>query len=90
MKDEEALHVKLDAVENEIAEFTAKYGTTYEQFIAKFECGELGDPYSYELERDAMRWESIIAEKKLWLEQLQKIEGLAPGALRSSGKPSRR
>ena len=68
---EEILHANLDAVEREIAEFTTKYGMTYEQFVVKLERGELGDPYAYELEQDAMRWEDLYDEKKMWIEQLR-------------------
>jgi len=67
---EEILHANLDAVVREIAEFTTKYGMTYDLFAAKLERGELGDPYGYELEQDAMHWEDLVTEKKMWLEQL--------------------
>jgi len=66
----------LAEVESESLEFEIKYGVNYEEFTAKLERGELGDPYAYELEQDAMRWQSLVAEKKLWLEQLRKVEGL--------------
>ncbi|MBI4789429.1 MAG: hypothetical protein HY782_20560 [Chloroflexi bacterium] len=61
----------LERVEREIIEFEIKYGMDYEQFGAKLGRGELGNPFAYEREQDAMRWESLIAEKKGWLEQLR-------------------
>ena len=67
----------LAEVEHETLEFEIKYGVNYEQFAAKLERGDFGDPFAYEREQDAMRWESLVTEKKLWLEQLRKIEGLA-------------
>jgi hypothetical protein len=66
----------LEQVERELLEYEIKYGVDYGQFIAQLERGEFGDPYAYEREQDAMRWESLVAEKKLWLEQLRRVEGL--------------
>ena len=48
----------------------------YEQFKEKLEGGELGDEFSYDLEKDAIRWEDLIAEKKHWLDHLRAIERL--------------
>ena len=42
----------------------------------KLERGESGDDFSYELEKDAIRWEDLIAEKKHWLDHLRAIERL--------------
>ena len=67
----------LEEVERETLEFEIKYGVDYGQFAAKLERGEFGNPFVYEHEQDAMRWESLVAEKKMWLDQLRKIEGLA-------------
>ena len=66
----------LAEVEHETLEFEIKYGVNYEQFTSKLERGELGDPFAYDREQDVMRWQSLVAEKKLWLEQLRKVEGL--------------
>jgi hypothetical protein len=66
----------LEEVEHESLEYEIKYGVNYDQFAAKLERGELGDPYAYELEQDAMRWEDLTDEKKMWLEQLRRIGGL--------------
>ena len=66
----------LEQVERELLEYEIKYGVGYDQFITRLERGELGDPYAYEREQDALRWESLVAEKKLWLEQLRRVEGL--------------
>lgn len=70
------LRRNLEQVERETLEFEIKYGVDYDQFVARLERGELGDPFSYEREQDAMRWESLIAEKRLWLEQLRRVKGL--------------
>ena len=61
----------LEQVEREMLEFEIKYGFNYEQFAAKLERGELGDPFAYEREQDAMQCASLVAEKKGWLEQLR-------------------
>lgn len=70
------LRRNLEQVEREILEFEIKYGVNYDQFVTKLERGEWGNPFSYEREQDAMRWESLVAEKRLWLEQLRRVEGL--------------
>ena len=66
----------LEEVEREALEYEIKYGMNHEQFAAKLERGELGDPYAYELEQDAMRWEDLADEKKMWLEQFRQVGGL--------------
>jgi len=67
MKDEESPRVHLESVEREIRQFQNKYG----EFVAQLERGELGDPYLYELERDTVEWEDLVAEKQTLLKQLQ-------------------
>jgi hypothetical protein len=69
------LRRNLEQVERETLEFEIKYGVDYDQFMAKLERGEWDDPFAYEREQDALRWESLVAEKKLWLEQLRRVEG---------------
>ncbi|HDH10023.1 MAG TPA: hypothetical protein ENF84_03695 [Chloroflexi bacterium] len=66
----------LEECEREMLELEIKYGMDYEQFKEKLERGELGDEFSYELEKDAIRWEDLIAEKKHWLDHLRAIERL--------------
>ena len=53
--------------DEEIMDLEIKYGTSYEEFKAKLDSGELGDPFSYPLEKDAMLWEDLMAEKRLRL-----------------------
>jgi hypothetical protein len=67
----------LEQVEREALEFEIKYGVDYEQFTTKLERGKFGNPFTYEREQDAMRWESLTAEKRMWLEQLRRVEGIA-------------
>ncbi len=64
----------LEEVERESLDYEIKYGVEYAQFVSQLERGEWGDPFSYTLEQDAMRWESLVAEKKIWLEQLRQVE----------------
>ncbi|MBM3128754.1 MAG: hypothetical protein FJ009_09040 [Chloroflexi bacterium] len=66
----------LEEIERESLEYEIKYGVNHDQFTAKLERGELGNPYGYELEQDAMRWEDLLDEKKMWLEQLRQVGGL--------------
>ncbi|MEW5719520.1 MAG: hypothetical protein AB1817_12885 [Chloroflexota bacterium] len=73
MKDE-TISASVETIDNEVAAFEIKYGVNYEQFIAKLDRGEYGNPFAYELEQDAMEWESLSAEKRMWLEQLHRLE----------------
>jgi hypothetical protein len=70
------LRRRLQDCEQEILELEIKYGLMYEQFQARLQAGELGDPFSYSLEQDAMRWDNLVTEKKEWLAQLRAIQGL--------------
>ena len=58
----------------EIMQLEIKYGMSYEGFKSKLDSGELGDPFSYPLEKDAMLWEDLIAEKWLRLRIICQIE----------------
>ena len=62
--------------EEEILNYEVKYGISFEEFKKRLDQGEWGDPYSYELEKDTMRWEDLIAEKKIWLSLVKALETL--------------
>jgi hypothetical protein len=64
----------LEECEHEILGFEIKYGFNYNEFQEKLEKGELGNPFSYELEQDSMHWEDLLNEKKHWLSQLKTVE----------------
>jgi hypothetical protein len=59
-----------------ILELETKYGHSFEIFKDRLASGQLGDEFSYELERDAMRWEDLLIEKRNWIEVIKKIENL--------------
>jgi len=60
--------------EEEIMNLEIKYGTPYEEFKSKLDTGEFGDPFSYPLEKDAMLWEDLMAEKRLRLGIIRQVE----------------
>lgn len=60
--------------EEEIMKLEIKYGTSYEKFKSKLDSGELGDPFSYPLEKDAMVWDDLISEKWLRLRIIRQLE----------------
>lgn len=66
----------LKECELEILEFETKYGHPFEIFKDKLASGQLGDEFSYDMERDAMRWEDLLIEKRSWIEMVRKIENL--------------
>jgi hypothetical protein len=66
----------LKECEFEILEFETKYGYPFEIFKEKLTSGQIGDEFSYDMERDAMRWEDLLIEKRSWIEMIRKIENL--------------
>ena len=66
----------LKECEEEILDFEIKYGISFEKFQEMLEKGELGDPFSYPLEKDAMKWEDLIVEKGLRLNVIRELEQL--------------
>jgi len=60
--------------EEEIMNLEIKYGMSYEEFKSKLDSGELGDSFSYPLEKDAMLWEDLMTEKRLRLKIIRRIE----------------
>jgi hypothetical protein len=60
--------------EEEIMTLEIKYGTSYEEFKSNLESGKFGDPFSYPLEKDAMLWEDLMAEKQLRLRIIRQVE----------------
>jgi hypothetical protein len=63
----------LQACEQELVQLEIKYGLTYDEFRRRLEAGELGNEFAYPLELDAMRWSDLIAEKKHWLSQVDRL-----------------
>ncbi len=66
----------LKECELEILEYETKYGCPLDEFKAKIVSGEISDEFSYEIERDIMKWEDLIIEKRNWLDVIRKIETL--------------
>lgn len=60
--------------EEEIMKLEIKYGMSYEEFKTKLESGELGDSFSYPLEKDVMLWDDLMGEKRLRLRIIRQIE----------------
>ena len=60
--------------EEEILTLEIKYGMSYEEFKLKLDSGELGDPFSYPLEKDTMLWEDLMAEKRIRLKIIRQVK----------------
>ena len=60
--------------EEEILKLEIKYGMSYEEFKLELDSGELGDPFSYQLEKDTMLWEDLMAEKRIRLKIIHQVE----------------
>jgi len=70
------LRQNLEACEREALDLEIKYGLDYKDFQAQLGDGNLGDEFAYELERDAMRWSDLRAEKRHWLGLLRPVKKL--------------
>jgi hypothetical protein len=66
----------LKECELELLDLETRYGFPFEVFNAKLKSGEIGSEFSYDIEKDAMKWEDLIAEKKNWIDIFRKIEAL--------------
>ncbi len=66
----------LKECELEILKLETKHGYPFEIFKDKSISGQLGDEFSYEIEKDAIRWEDLLIEKKNWIDVIKKIENL--------------
>jgi len=61
------LRGSLRECEDEILNYEMKYGVSFEEYKEKLEAEEGVDIHVYETEKDSMKWEDLIAEKKMWL-----------------------
>ena len=66
----------LKECEEEILDFEIRYGFSFEKFNESLTNGKFGDPFSYPLEKDAMKWEDLITEKKYFLNLVRELEQL--------------
>lgn len=66
----------LKECELEMLELETKYGYPFEIFKDRLASGQLGEEFSYDMEKDAMRWEDLLIEKRNWIEMIKKIENL--------------
>ena len=66
----------LKSCELEILEYETNYGFPFETFKERLIAGKLGDEFSYDLEKDAMKWEDLLLEKKKWIKLFKNIESL--------------
>lgn len=64
------LRRRLRGCERGILELETRHGTICDEFRLRLEAGELGDPFSWSLEQDAVRWHDLLDEKEHWLSQL--------------------
>ncbi len=67
----------LKECELEILEYETKHNCSFKEFKDKIETGEISDEFSYETEKDIIKWEDLNAEKWNWLKLIKKIEALS-------------
>lgn len=57
----DALRLRLHDVADQLADFEARYGRTFEQFASDWKAGRQADRFSHRVERDFMEWEALTA-----------------------------
>ena len=70
------LAAQIRTCNQEISQYEIKYRSTFEEFAEAWEQGSTPDRHSYEIERDYMEWEGLVAEKRRWLKRLSNLLAL--------------
>jgi len=68
------LERRLQTCSQRIVRFEAKYGMRFEAFAQAWQVEQISNPYSHEVERDYMEWESLVDEYELLLSSLKKLK----------------
>ncbi|MEW5830304.1 MAG: hypothetical protein AB1846_15560 [Chloroflexota bacterium] len=63
------IHLRIEAVQANLAAYEKKYGMDFPAFEKAWQDGKIEDPYSYPVEMDYMEWEAAVSD----LEELQDI-----------------
>jgi hypothetical protein len=58
----------------QILEYEAKYGMSFEQFETAWKGDEIEDKHSHKVERDLMEWEGFVLERQRWLSMLRGLK----------------
>ncbi|MEW5744947.1 MAG: hypothetical protein AB1805_05875 [Nitrospirota bacterium] len=84
--DERAVELLVSGIKNylrecelEILEYETKYGSSLDELRMKIGSAEVPDEFSYQTEKDLMKWEDLIVEKKSWMEVIRNIQHLVHG-----------
>jgi hypothetical protein len=67
-REKEIVERKIDRFREEVEEFEEEYGMTSEEFLEKFESGELGD------ERHWFEWKAVYQSLQRLEERKEKLE----------------
>ncbi len=60
----DVLRMRVREVVDQVGAFEARYGRTFEQFVADWNAGGVGDRFSHNVERDFMEWEALALERQ--------------------------
>lgn len=69
----DAARRRLHDVADQLAEFEARYGRTFEQFAADWRAGNQADRFSHRIERTFMEWEALTAERRELLDVIREL-----------------
>src|SRR5262245_6061385 len=61
---QEAIDHRLEHFATQLQALEQKYGTTFAQFDARFQRGEIPCQHSYKVEQDYLEWEGLICRQR--------------------------
>lgn len=67
------LRLKLKEVEQQIANFEAKYHQSFAEFKQAWLANEIADKHSFQVERDYWEWEAAIEDAKKYQQLLDEL-----------------
>jgi hypothetical protein len=66
----------LKQCELEILEYETKYGYSLNEIREKIALKEIENEFEYSIEKDLIKWEDLLVEKKMLMQAMRKIKGL--------------
>ena len=69
----DAVRMRVRDVVDQIGDFEARYGRTFEAFATDWNKGRIAAPFSHRTERDFMEWEALTMERQELLDLIREL-----------------
>lgn len=76
----DAVRMRLRDVVDQIGDFEARYGRTFEEFAADWNAGRIAARFARRTERDFMDWEALAMERQELLDFIRELTAPADAA----------